>query len=277
MPLILATPGVPMSAPKSGGTFGGISFAHGLGIRAMEMEWVQAVPKNMDNAKHIREVSTKLNFALTVHAPYFVNLNSKDKTKLEASKRRILDALTMAEICGALSVCVHPAFYGGEDPAIALVNVRKATADIMKHKAKLFPHVNLAYETMGKVSQFGTLEEVLQISKEFDIYPCIDPAHMHARSNGKWNTAKEWNTMLDVYEKYLGKKSLKSMHMHFSGIAYGEKGEKHHEPLEESDAKWKDFLKVLKDRKVEGVLVCESPLMEQDTLLMQAYFAGLKE
>ena len=65
------------------------------------------------------------------------------------------------------------------------------------------------------------------------------------------------------------------MHMHFSGIAYGLKGEKHHLPLQESDARWKDFLNVLKDRKIEGTLVCESPLLEKDTLLMQRTYKKL--
>ena len=139
----------------------------------------------------------------------------------------------------------------------------------MKKKEKLFPHVNLGYETMGKPTQFGSLEEVLTISKEFGIYPTVDPAHMHARTNGKWNTAEEWHEMLDLYAKYLGKKSLKNVHFHFSGIEYTEKGERKHLPLAESDARWKDFVMVLKEREVEGVVVCESPIQEVDTLLMK--------
>ena len=97
-------------------------------------------------------------------------------------------------------------------------NVSRAVDSIMGARGKLFPDVNLGLETMGKHVQFGTLEEVLRISKEFDIYPTVDPAHMHARANGGVNTAKEWDEMLDLYEQYLGKKSLKTMQMHFSGI-----------------------------------------------------------
>jgi deoxyribonuclease-4 len=172
-------------------------------------------------------------------------------------------------------VCVHPAFYLGQDPSIAYDNVRKAIDTIMKQKKKLFPDVNLGLETMGKVTQFGTLEEVLKLSKEFNLYPVLDPAHMHARTNGAVNSVKEWNEMFDVYEKYLGKKSLQHVHMHFSGIAYSMKGEKHHLPLKESDAKWQDFLKVLKKRKIAGTLVCESPLLEKDTILMRDTYQKL--
>jgi deoxyribonuclease-4 len=128
---------------------------------------------------------------------------------------------------------------------------------------------------MGKASQFGTLEEVLRLSREFGIYPCVDPAHMHARTNGKINSTEEWHEMLDLYEKCLGKKSLKHMHLHYSGIAYTAKGERMHLPLLRSDAKWKDFLRVLKQRKVEGVVVCESPLLEEDTLLLMKTFKRL--
>jgi len=267
--LHFAVAGTPLSTPKPGGTVNGLRHAKKLGIDAMEIEWVQRVPNSPERMAEIRETAEALGMYLTCHAPYYINLNSPEKEKLQASKERIWLALQMAELAGIKSVCVHPAFYLGMDPKIAHENVIRAVDDILKKKQKLFPNVNLGLETMGKVSQYGTLEEVLKISKEFDIYPTLDPAHMHARTNGKINSTKEWNEMLDLYEKYLGKKSLQTMHIHFSGIAYGPKGEKHHLPFQESDAKWKDFLNVLKKRGVGGVVVSESPLLEEDTLLLQ--------
>lgn len=241
----------------------------------MELEWVQRVPMNPEHMVKIGATAKELDIALTVHAPYYINLNSPEPEKLAASKKRILDALWMSQIAGVVSVCVHAAFNLGKDEATVLENVRRAVDDILKQKSKLFPDVNLGLETMGKSTQFGTLEDVLKISKEFDIYPVVDPAHLHARTNGKINSTKEWNEMFDTYEEYLGKKSLQKMHLHFSGIAYGPKGEKHHLPLQESDAKWEDFLKVLKKRKVGGICVCESPLMEKDTALMQEAYEKL--
>lgn len=273
--LDFAVAGVPLSIPGKGGTVEGLKYAKKLGINAMELEWVQQVPMNEERMMEIRKTATELKMTLTVHAPYYVNLNSQDAAVLAASKKRIVDALTMSELAGVRSVCVHPAFNLGMEPDEVYENVKRAVDDILQHKFKYFPSVNLGLETMGKPSQFGTLEEVLRISKEFDIYPVVDPAHMHARTNGLINSAKEWEEMLDLYEKYLGKKSLSYMHMHFSGIAYGPKGEKHHLPLQESDAKWKDFLKVLKKRKVGGTVVCESPLLEKDTLLMQKTYEKL--
>ncbi|MDD5025789.1 MAG: TIM barrel protein [Candidatus Peribacteraceae bacterium] len=269
--LHFAVAGVPLSTPAPGGTVEGLRSLKKLGLTAMEIEWVRSVPKSEERMAEIRETAEELKMALTVHAPYFINLNSPDHAKLAASKKRVIDALTMAELAGARSVCVHAAFNLGMPPQKVYDNVRRATEDILKAR-KSFSHVNLAYETMGKPTQFGTLEEVLKLSKEFGLYPCIDPAHMHARTNGAWNSAKEWDEMFELYEQYLGKKALQSVHMHFSGIAYTQKGERKHLPLKESDARWEDFLKVLKKRKIEGVVVCESPLMEDDTLLMQRTF-----
>jgi len=273
--LRFAVAGVPHSTPKPGGTVAGLKHAHSLGIKAMEIEWVQRVPENPERMLEIRETAEGLEMTLTVHAPYYINLNSPEPAKLAASKRRILAALAMSEIAGVRSVCVHTAFYLGQEHAVAYENVRRAVDDIMKQKSVLFPHVNLGLETMGKQTQFGTLEEVLRISKEFDLYPVVDPAHLHARYNGAINSSKEWHEMFDLYEEYLGKRSLEYVHMHYSGIAYGPKGEKHHLPLQESDAKWEEFLGVLKERHIGGTVVCESPLLEEDTLLMQKTYEGI--
>ena len=105
--------------------------------------------------------------------------------------------------------------------------------------------------------------------------PCIDFAHLHARSNGKFNTENEFNEILIKYEKELGKIALENMHIHLSGINYGEKGEKNHLILENSDMNYKDLLKVLKEFKCKGVIVCESPNVEQDALLLKKIYSNI--
>lgn len=235
----------------------------------MEIEWVQRVPGNIEHIEEVGTTAKNLGITLTIHAPYYVNLNAIDPDKREASIKRILTCLMMAQVLGAVSFCVHPAFYLGMEPKKAMDNVRRAMDRVMKNRDRIFPNVNLGLETMGKITQFGTLEEVLTVSKEFGCYPCIDPAHLHARSNGAINTKKEWDDMFDQYADILGEQSLQTMHLHYSGIAYGPKGEQHHLPLQKSDAKWKEFIRVLKERQIGGVCVCESPLQEEDTLLMK--------
>ncbi len=240
----------------------------------MEIEWVQRVPGNAEQVASVGAKAKELGITLTIHAPYYVNLNSLEPAKLEASIARCVAALSMAQVCGAVSVCVHAAFNLGLPPATVYDNVRRAVDRILLDK-KSFPDVNLALETMGKHSQFGTLQECLKISKEFGQYPCVDAAHLHARANGGINSTQEWNDMFDEYASVLGARSLKTMHLHFSGIHYTDKGERNHLPFAESDAKWKDFLMVLRDRAIGGVCVCESPLMEDDTLLLQNTYSQL--
>jgi deoxyribonuclease-4 len=273
--LKFAVAGSPRSTPAPGGTLEGLRQAKNLGIDAMEIEWVQQVPSDVKRMEQIRILATELNMTLTVHAPYYINLNSPDEDTLAASKVRVLRALSQAELCGAVSVCVHAAFNLGQKPEAVYSAVSDAVTDIMKKKEKLFPHVNLALETMGKPTQFGSFEEAITISRDFGIYPCVDFAHLHAREQGAVNSAEEWDALFDRYEEVLGKKSLSHMHIHYSGIVFGKGGERKHLSFSESDAKWKDFLSVLKKRKVGGVLVCESPAMEEDTLLLQKTYSSL--
>jgi len=105
--------------------------------------------------------------------------------------------------------------------------------------------------------------------------PCIDFAHFHARTNGKYNTYKEFASILEAIEKKLGRKGIDNMHMHITGIAYGPKGEKNHLTLEESDLKYQELLKALKDFKVKGIAISESPNIEGDALLMQKTYEKL--
>ena len=101
--------------------------------------------------------------------------------------------------------------------------------------------------------------------------PCIDFSHLFARTVGKNNTLEEFNSILEQVKK-IGKDSIKNMHIHVSGIEYGDKGEKHHLILEESKFNYKDLMKALKEFKVKGYLTCESPNIEKDAILMKNYY-----
>jgi len=105
--------------------------------------------------------------------------------------------------------------------------------------------------------------------------PCIDFSHLHARSNGKYNTYEEFRGILERSEKVLGKSFLKNMHCHVSGIAYSEKGEQKHLILKESDFNYKELLRALKEFNCAGVVVCESPNIETDALLLKKTYEGL--
>lgn len=273
--LHFAVAGAPHETPKPGGTLLGLQYAHSLGITAMELEWVQRVPTNLTHLDEIKQVALANTQFLTVHAPYFINLNSRDPEKLHASKLRIWQSLEMAERISAHSVCIHPAFYTGFSAGDTFSFVYKALADVFSKKEELFPTVNVALETMGKHTQFGTLEEVLQLSKDFQCYPTIDFAHLHARANGAINTLAEFHTIFDVYAQYLGESALSTMHIHYSGIEYTSKGERRHLPFADSDANVTAFVTALHERNVGGTVICESPILEQDTLFLKQLYEAL--
>lgn len=125
-------------------------------------------------------------------------------------------------------------------------------------------------EISGKLSQFGDLKELIKLSQEIDqLLPCIDFSHLYARTIGKNNTSQEFKQVLTQLEKHLGKTAINNMHIHISGIAFGDKGEKNHLMLSESKFNYKDLIKVLKEYKCKGVVTCESPIVEKDALLLQ--------
>ena len=135
--------------------------------------------------------------------------------------------------------------------------------------------VDIRPELTGKPTQFGSLDEILTISKELEgIHPCIDWSHMHART-GKYNTAQEFQSIIDTICLTLGDEELKRLHMHLSGIEFGKKGERKHLDLENSDMNYRDLLKVLTNNGVCGFLVCESPSLEDDALLLKNYYETL--
>ena len=124
----------------------------------------------------------------------------------------------------------------------------------------------------------GSLEDTLIMSAEIDgVLPCIDFAHLHARpGDGSVNSYAEWEALLKLVKKHLGAAALKRLHIHLSGIAYGPKGEKHHLKLAEADLKYKDLFRALHDAKCGGRVLCESPIMEDDALVMKKTWAKLK-
>jgi deoxyribonuclease-4 len=125
----------------------------------------------------------------------------------------------------------------------------------------------------------GSFEDTLEMSAIAGVEPCIDFAHLHARpGDGTMNTYDEWAALLKTYQKALGKKALKHLHIHLSGIEYGPKGEKNHLPVAESDLKLNALFKALTEFGCAGRILCESPIMEEDALNMKkAWMKASKE
>ena len=273
--LVFGTAGVPLSAePRT--TIDGIKHARNLGLGAMELEFVRSINITKEKAPEVRKTADDNNIILTCHAPYFINLNSLEKEKIKASIQRILNSARIANLCGCYSVCFHAGFYMKQEPKSVYATIKDNLKEIVSALKKENNNIWIRPETTGKETQFGNMDEILQLSQELDnVMPCVDFAHFHARTNGKYNTYKEFASILEAIEKKLGRKGLENMHMHITGIAYGPKGEKNHLNLKESDLKYEELAKALKDFKVKGVAISESPNIESDALLMQRVYNKL--
>jgi len=273
--LLFGTAGIPLSAnPRT--TSDGVKYVRKLGLGCMELEFVHSVNISEEKAPEIKKVAYDNNIILSCHAPYYINLNSVEKAKVKASIDRIINSARILNLCGGYSVAFHSGFYMGME--------QKKVYDTIKDNIKLISktlksegnNIWIRPETTGKETQFGNVDEILQLSQEFDnVMPCVDFAHFHARTNGKYNSYEEFCSILEKIEKTLGKRGLEDMHIHIKGIAYGPKGEKHHLTLKESDLKYQELLKALKDFKVKGVVISESPNIEGDALMMKKAFEKL--
>ncbi len=268
--------GVPLSC-KERSSLAGVLCTAELGLDAMELEFVRGVRLKEEDARKLGVIAREKGVVLTAHAPYFINLLSTDKSKREKSIERIVKSAKVLEAAGGYSVVFHPAYYGS-------LTSEEALKEIKKEFEKLFDALNasgvrkvwIRPETMGKLSQFGSFNELLELCSEFGkCLPCIDFAHLYARTLGRINNKEEWRKLLEAYEATFGSKALKEMHIHISGMEYGEKGERRHLNLEESGLKWRELLEVLKEFDVAGVVISESPNIEQDALLMKKYWESL--
>ena len=272
--LRFGTAGIPLSASGQN-TMGGIAEVHRLGLEAMELEFVHSVNISPEGAKKVKAAKEENEIELTCHAPYYINLAAIEKEKLEASIGRLVKAARIACLCGARSVAVHPGFYLARDKSKVYLEIKNSLMQALETLRQEGVKITISPETMGKPTQFGSLEEILKLSSELDgIMPCLDFAHLHARE-GKINSKKEFCSVLEQVEKKLGSRAIKDLHIQVSGINYTEKGEKSHAAFNDSDFDLPGFLSALKQFDAAGIVICESPAMEKDALLLKNEFEAL--
>lgn len=272
--LLFGTGGTPLSTIKKS-TVDGIKRIAELGLGCMEIEFVQGVKMGEASARVVAETAAKERVKLSAHAPYFINLNAHEPEKIKASQGRLLQAARIAAICGAESVVFHAAFYLGDSAEATYNKVKKYLGEVLDQLKQENNRVWLRPEVMGKHSEFGTLEEILNLCSELKgLAPTVDFAHWHARTE-KFNSYPEFDSVLQQIKQRLGRAALDNIHIHISGIAYGKKGEIKHLDLKESDFQYVEFLKALKAHDVRGLVICESPNLEEDALLLQTTYQTL--
>ena len=271
--LLFGTAGVPLSAGDVS-TLAGLDQVKELGLDGLEIEFVKGVKMGLDTAAKVRAKATALGLRLSVHSPYYINFNSEDHGIRLQSQERLLSSARVGAACGAGSVVVHAGFYGRETPEKTYAEIKTGLAAVISIVRQERIPIAVRIETMGKHSQFGTLDEVLQLCREIDgLKPCLDFAHIHARE-GRVNGYDDFRRVLAKVVKKLGAGALKNAHIHVAGIQYHDKGEIKHLDLDESDFRYDEWIEALRDAGVEGLVICESPNLEGDAMMLKKLYGA---
>ena len=204
------TAGLPLAA-EGKGYKKGLGIIKEMNLDGLEVEFVHGVRMNEANQTLVQDFAKDENLIVTCHGPYYINLNSQEPEKIEASIERILETARMGKQIGAYSITFHAAFYMKQSPEEVYKTVYKSMEHICSTLESEGNNIWIRPETTGKGTQWGTLEEIVQLSKEFkNVLPCIDFAHIHARNNGIFNTYDEFSKMLEYVGNKLGSEAFEN-------------------------------------------------------------------
>jgi len=226
---------------------------HRLGLSACEIAFTYGVYlKDKKVSEEIGRVAEERGIFLSIHAPYYINLNSRDSKKVESSRKRILKCCEVGSWLGAKRVIFHPGFYSGMGPKETMKNIKKEIMEMMRVVKKKGWDIELCPEVMGKVNVFGSIDEIAELTRDTGCGFCIDFAHVLARYKK------------EKFKEIRGLFPQRRWHVHFSGIEYGEKGERNHKATDKKN--WRELLEFLKGLRKEVVLICESPNPVEDSI-----------
>lgn len=246
-----------------------------LSLDSMEVEFVRNIFLNELSAKELGNIAKESNILLTCHCPYFINLNALEKEKYDKSIQRIINSAIIAHYFGGYSVTFHAGYYLNQDKKEVYEKIKTAITHIVSELKKRKVFIYIRPELTGKETQFGDLDEIIQLSKEIDmVLPCIDFAHYNARYNGNKNNIYDYEEIFLKIKQELGIEALKNMHCHIAGINYSEKGERNHLNLLESDMLYAEIVKLFNKYEIKGTIVSESPNIETDAKFLKKLYLG---
>lgn len=253
------------------------AFLNKIGLTAYEVECGRGVRMNDAVAKELRAEAEKYGITLSIHAPYYISMSSLEEEKRQGSIRYLLESAALAKKIGAKRIIFHSGSCAKisreEATALAVDTLQKAVAAF---DAEGYGDLILCPETMGKINQLGSLEEVMTLcGVDERILPTIDFGHLNAREQGLFYTADDYDRVLQVMEDALGRERASKFHAHFSKIEYTVGGEKRHLTFEDTvyGPDFAPLAEVLFKRKAEPIIICESAgTQSKDALEMQALY-----
>ncbi|MFH0817426.1 MAG: TIM barrel protein [Candidatus Micrarchaeota archaeon] len=266
--------GIPLAV--DGDTLEGLKYTAKIGLKAYEVEFVRGVHMGKEKALELGKNARELGVSLSCHGPYWINCAARDKLKIARSIHNIMDSARAMQAMGGGVVVIHPAFYMERDKGEVYEQVKETLSlALEKIKAERLDKILIGLETSGKPTQFGTVEEVSRLSIELSqVIPVFDFAHLHAVRNGWIKGKEQYSQIFDEVEKILGGAYLKHFHSHYSNIEYTIKGERRHLEFSPTSGEppFKPLAELIVERGYDGTIICETPLLDQDALLLQKIF-----
>jgi len=243
------------------------------GLDAFEYQAVRGVKISKDKAQILGESAKKFDVLLSLHAPYAINLASSSESTRKASVERLIRSLEAAKWMGARIVVFHPGYYGKFSKEEALKLCIKMLKDARERADSLgFKEVFLGPETMGKLSQVGSLDEIITMCESVPkTLPVIDWAHIHARTKGGLKSKDDYLKVLNTIESRLGSDVVKTLHCHFTKVEFSDKGERRHRRLDEEGfgPYFEQLATVIVENGYSFTIISESPVLDKDAIVMK--------
>ena len=267
--------GIPLQC--DGNILDGIGCCYDIGLSAMEMEFVHGVRMKEDVAKKAAQISKEKDISLSSHAPYYINFCTQEEQKLENTKNHLFASAKITSMCGGNITVFHPGFYQKLTKEEAFEAAKSNLKDLVEKLKQNNIKIRLGAETVGKKSSFGGLNENIKLSQEIEmVEPVIDFAHVHARGDLRLTSEKDYLFLFNKLENELGD-YVKRFHCHFSEINYSNKGELNHFILgTNNEPPFEPFMKVLAENGYSGTVICETPKLDIDALVLKDKYEKLR-
>ncbi|MBQ9757235.1 MAG: TIM barrel protein [Clostridia bacterium] len=247
------------------------------GLGAYEYQCGKGVKISDEAAKKLGEKAAEYGIALSVHAPYYISLSSADAEKRDNSIGYILKTLKAAKEMGAKRIVVHSGSCGDITRKEALGFAKDTLLRAIKTADEAgFGDIHICPETMGKVKQLGTVDEVCELcSIDERLIPTIDFGHVNAQTLGGLKTMEDYERIFDTIHKRLGEYRLKNFHSHYSRIEYTNSGEKKHHTFDEIEfePEFDPIAEIVARRNLSPIIICESRgTQTRDAVKMQEIY-----
>ena len=232
------------------------------GLGAYEYQCGKGVKISLEAARKLGERAKEAGVALSVHAPYYIILSSTESEKRDKSIDYILKTLEVAKTMGAKRIVGHSGTAGAITRREAMELAKDTLArGLDAAKSAGYGDIFICPETMGKVKQLGSVEEVAELCLlDERLLPTIDFGHVNSMTLGGLKSMEDYEWVFDVLKNKLGKWRAENFHAHYSRIEYTNAGEKKHHRFDETEfePEFDPIAEIIAKRNLSPTIICES-------------------